>query len=283
MTKRFENKVAIVTGSSNGIGRAVAVLFASEGAKVTIHGRNEESIKETQKELHDAGVKESDVLVVRGDIREEKVQKSLVEETVAKFGKINILVNNAGGLPEMSPRHGFDQTNEEWDYTIDLNVKSVLNLTKLAISHLISAKGEIVNISSIASLPVSMASSPYYSAAKAALDQLTRALAARYIHNGVRVNSVNPGVVQTKIMAKQGISDELYNEINQKMLQNRHNIPAGIVGTPKNIADAVAFLADRDSSSYIVGHCLVIDGGTTLNVPLFNSFEPENYDYALKE
>ncbi|CAD6191698.1 unnamed protein product [Caenorhabditis auriculariae] len=258
---QFAGKVVIVTGSSNGIGRETARHFAAEGALVTIHGRNEEALEQAKKEVHEAGG--NDVIVVRGDVREDSVQKKLIEETLAKHGKIDILVNNAGGMVELCPRKGFEQSIEDFDYIIGLNLRSVLSLTMLAMPHLIKSQGEVVNVSSIAGLNFGAESVPYYAIAKAGLDQLTRSLGTHYIKQGVRVNSVNPGMVRTTIMKKQGVDSDLQEKDS--------NIPEGRVGLPSDIAKAIAYLADRNASPFLVGHLLVVDGGSHLNMRLMST------------
>ncbi|KAK0407167.1 hypothetical protein QR680_019049 [Steinernema hermaphroditum] len=145
---RFVNKVAIVTGSSNGIGQAAAVLLASEGASVTIHGRSEEGLQTTEKLILDKGIPSERILSVRGPIEDEKVIENLVEKTIEKFGKINVLVNNAGvvGLP------GDFKSMEAYEYIHEVNIKSIVKLIQLAEPHLEKTKGNIVNVSSIASI-----------------------------------------------------------------------------------------------------------------------------------
>ncbi|KAK6056248.1 oxidoreductase, short chain dehydrogenase/reductase family protein, partial [Cooperia oncophora] len=188
---RFDNRAVIVTGSSNGIGRSAAVMFAKEGAMVTICGRDENTINETKSMLLAVnGGDEKKVHIERGDICDEEVMKKIVDGTVNAFGRLDVLVNNAGGTntdfvkPEL-------EGMENFDYTLNVNFKSVLRLCQLAFPHLVESKGEIVNVSSIVGQPNgSSVPSPYYSMAKAAQDQLTRNLAICYIQKGVRVNSV---------------------------------------------------------------------------------------------
>ncbi|KAK5964364.1 DeHydrogenases Short chain [Trichostrongylus colubriformis] len=270
MVGRFTGKVVIVTGSSNGIGRATAVLFAEEGAKVMITGRNEEALATTRKEMENVGAKVEDIVAVQGDLIDEHVQKKLIDATIEAFGKIDILVNNAGGTaPSNTSASGFDQTMETYDYVMNLNTKVVLALTKRALPHLIASKGEIVMVSSIAALPLAIPRFPYYGMSKAALDQLTKALAAQYILQGVRVNSVNPGIISTTIMQKQGLSEEVSRKAEAAIASNTALVPAGRVGTAHDVAQAIAFLSDRRCSSFIVGHSLIVDGGSSMMCPLF--------------
>ncbi|PIO74817.1 oxidoreductase, short chain dehydrogenase/reductase family protein [Teladorsagia circumcincta] len=270
MVGRFQDKVVIVTGSSNGIGRATAILFAEEGAKVTITGRDERALAVTQKEMQHVGAKKEHIVAVQGDLINEHIQKKLIDVTIETFGKLDILVNNAGGTaPSNTLTQGFDQSMEAYDYVMNLNTRVVLALTKRALPHLIASKGEIVMVSSIAGLPLAAPGFPYYSMSKGALDQLTRALAAKYILEGVRVNSVNPGMVATTIMQKQGLSEEQSRKAEIAVASNTAVVPAGRVGASRDIAEAIAFLADRRASSFIVGHSLVVDGGSSIVCPLF--------------
>ncbi|VDL76545.1 unnamed protein product [Nippostrongylus brasiliensis] len=188
------------------------------------------------------------VVIVTGELTDESFQKSLIDKTVEKFGKLDVLVNNAGGTSPSDPTgQGFDGSMDTYDYVMNLNTKTVLLLTKNALPHLIASKGEVVMVSSIAGLPFALPEMPYYGMSKAALDQLTKSLAAKYILQGVRVNAFEASIASRLDV-----------------------VPAGRVGTARDVAEAIAFLADRRISSFIVGHSLVIDGGSSLLCPLFN-------------
>ncbi|EYB85360.1 hypothetical protein Y032_0299g1771 [Ancylostoma ceylanicum] len=211
---RFRDKVVIITGSSNGIGRETAILFSSEGAKVTITGRNSQALEETKRLMIRAGACEDGILDIRGDLRDDAVKADLVQATVKKFGGIDILVNNAGGgAIDNSNEQGFEQGMDNYDYILDLNLRSVVVLCKLALPHLIERQGEIVMVSSICGLRQGCPALPYYSMSKGALDQLMRAMAVEYISKGVRVNSVNPGLITTTFMQKQGATLERQLEV----------------------------------------------------------------------
>ncbi|VDM84973.1 unnamed protein product [Strongylus vulgaris] len=174
-------------GSSSGIGAATALLFATEGAKVTITGRKPEGLEC----IVDAGGNEDNLNIVIGDVTDAIIREKIISSTVEKWGQIDILVNNAGGLiADENGSGGIAANLDTLKKTMELNVYSVTHLIQLARPHLVKAKGEIINVSSIAGQPKGSPKFAYYSMAKAALDQLTRALAVELIAEGVRVNSV---------------------------------------------------------------------------------------------
>ncbi|CAD6192711.1 unnamed protein product [Caenorhabditis auriculariae] len=266
MTFRFGGKVAIITGSTSGIGRATAVLMAKEGAKVVVTGRSEEGAKETKKQCTEAGASALDILVILGDIGDEKFQKQLVDQTIEKFGKLNILVNNAGALHvDPSGAQGYDMANEILDKSMNDNFRSVFTLTKIAIPHLAAVKGDIVNVSTFLSLgPAGIKSMPYYAISKAALDHLSRSMAHEYISKGVRVNSVNPGLVGTSFFARLGFGEERVRKMEDYMVKHPEWIPLGRVASSEDVAKTICFLADRNSSECIIGQNIVIDSGSRL-------------------
>ncbi|VDK58686.1 unnamed protein product [Cylicostephanus goldi] len=147
---------------------------------------------------------------------------------------------------------------------MDLNVYSALHMTQLARPHLAKAKGEVVNVSSIAGQPKGAPKYLYYAMAKAALDQMTRGLAIELIAEGIRVNSVSPGAVVTKFLQHTGMTDEQAAEFYKKFASSADSLPIRELGEPMDIANAIAFLADRKASRYIIGQTFIIDGGTIL-------------------
>ncbi|CAJ0607938.1 unnamed protein product [Cylicocyclus nassatus] len=262
---RFQGKVAIVTGSSSGIGAGTAVLLAKEGAKVTITGRKQDGLEATKKAMIEAGANEDDINVVVADVTDAIGREQIVSSTVQKFGHLDILVNNAGAAFRNENGHiGLNAGTDILEKTMKTNVYSVVDMIKLARPHLIKSKGEIINVSSIAGQPSSYAMTAYYAMSKAALDQMMRAMAIELIAEGVRVNSVSPGVVVTRFIQNVGISDEGAEKFYQDMASNRSRIPCGKAGSPSDIANVIAFLADRNQSSYIVGQTIIADGGTSL-------------------
>ncbi|KAF1754014.1 hypothetical protein GCK72_020572 [Caenorhabditis remanei] len=266
MSGRFQGKVAIITGSSNGIGRATALLFAKEGAKVTVTGRNPERLEASKQALLDAGIPESHFLIVPADITLPSGQDDLIAKTLEKFGKLNILVNNAGAsIKDPENKIGISQSLGTYEETMKINVESVIQMTQKTRPHLAATKGDIVNVSSIVAVKAGWSLLAYYPMAKAALDQYTRSAAIDLIAEGIRVNTVNPGIVQTGFHESEfGFTKEEAKKFYDEIGSNRSSIPVGFAGRPEHIAKTIAFLADRDSSEYIIGQNIVADGGTTL-------------------
>ncbi|CAO4378076.1 unnamed protein product [Caenorhabditis nigoni] len=230
MSSRFSGKVALVTGSSNGIGRGTAILFAQEGAKVTVTGRNAQRLEETKQEILKAGIPEEHVLAIATDLATEEGQDELINETIKKFGRLDILVNNAGALfNDAEGRNGIAQ-----------------------------------DISVMAAGPQAQPSVIYYAMSKAALDQFTRSAAIDLIQHGVRVNSVSPGVVATGAGEALGMTPEMEQKYFNFVESHKECIPSGSVGRLIDIANIILFLADRKLSSYIIGQTIVADGGTSL-------------------
>lgn len=264
MVKRFEGKVVIVTGSSQGIGRATAVLFAREGARVVITGRDSKNLQVT-KDAVLAVTSEDHVNVVIADITTSSGVDQLVKSSIEKFGKIDILINNAGAaFTDEHGKMGVEVGLETYQKTFDINVKCVVELIQKCRDQLIANKGEVVNVSSIAGGPHANTNFAYYCMSKSALDSMTRCFAIDLINHGVRVNSVSPGIVETHFLNALGISDEGVQKCYKYYTQHRDIIPSGGPGKPEEIAQVIGFLADRNMSSYIVGQSIVADGGTSL-------------------
>ncbi|GMR32149.1 hypothetical protein PMAYCL1PPCAC_02344, partial [Pristionchus mayeri] len=270
----FAGKSVIVTGSSNGIGRGTAKLFAAQGAKVTITGRNEEALKVTKKECLSAGAKEEDILEIISDVGDESVPSMIVQKTVEKFGALDVLVNNAG-ICLMDPDEGklyIEAPIPLFDQMMKVNLRAVVLFTQAAVPHLEKAKGAIVNVSSIAGFPFAMQKDIYYAVTKAGLDQLTVQTAADLIKKGIRVNSVNPGIIDTDIWAKLGLSNEQVQKALDMWGTDLSQIPIGRYGTPEDIGKVILFLSDRTQSEFIIGQRIVVDGGTLLMNTLLSTF-----------
>ncbi|GMT26979.1 hypothetical protein PFISCL1PPCAC_18276, partial [Pristionchus fissidentatus] len=261
----FQGKVVLVTGSSDGIGRSAAVLFAKSGARVTITGRSSEKLAVTKSACMAAGAQAEDILELVGDVTDKQFITRLVQDTVDKFGRLDVLVNNAGAaILDLTGNKGLDVPIETFDSTMDLNVRSVILISQLAIPHLEKTQGAIVNVSSIVSSLFAY-SQPYYPMSKTCQDQLTVQMAGTLIKKGIRVNSVNPGIIRTNFIHAAGLSSDVSKQVYDKADQKDiTNIPLGRCGVPDDIGKIIVFLADRSQSEIIVGQRIVADGGTLL-------------------
>lgn len=248
----FQNKVVLITGSSAGIGAGTAELFAKLGATLVLTGRNEVNLKKVAEKCTVAGAPKP--LTIVADVSVDDDVKRIIDTTIKTFKKLDVLVNNAGHLEIGSIE--FEHVLQQYDTVMAANIRSVVHLTHLAAPYLISSKGAIVNVSSINGMrafPDAIA----YNVSKAAMDHFTKCVALELAPKGVRVNSVNPGVIITEVHKRSGMSDETY----ERFLENSRQAHAlGRVGEVKEVADAIAFLAS-DKSSFITGLLLPIDGG----------------------
>jgi 2-deoxy-D-gluconate 3-dehydrogenase len=244
---RLDDLTALVTGSSAGIGAAVALALAEAGADVAVHG-NTRSPAETCAGVRRAGRRG---VALTADLGERAAADRLVDETVASLGRIDILVNNAGTIHR---RPAIDVSDADWDRVIEVNLTSAFRLARAAGRHMLAAGrgGKVINIASIMSFQGGF-TVPAYAAAKGGLAQLTRALANEWAGRDINVNAVAPGWIET----------ELTNAVRADPARNRQileRIPAGRWGQPADLAGAVIFLASR-AASYVHGHVLVVDGG----------------------
>lgn len=246
----LSEKVVIVTGASSGIGAAIAQVLAREGAQLALVGRNVANLEATQATLQQQqkGVK---TLNVVADVTKDA--DAIVQQTVKHFGRIDVLVNNAGILGK-GPLADLDI--EEFDAVLNTNLRGVVLLTKAVVPHLLKTKGAVVNVSSCAGIrPFAGALS--YGVSKAALDQFTKIVALELAPQGVRVNSVNPGFVVTNIHSRIGIVDKDYQALLDRAIASH---PLGRVGDVFEVAEAVAFLASS-KASFTTGALFPIDGG----------------------
>ncbi len=256
---RLNNKVAIVTGAGRGIGRATALLFAKEGAKLVLNDLRPELVQETASLIREQGGEPS---VVVGDVANAKDVEALAKAAMERYGRIDILDNNAAiYLPADFPT----LAEEEWDRLIDTNVKGTYLCCKIVIPEMIKGGGgSIINLGSIVSFialdgPQNLA--PAYVTSKGAVLQLTRALAVRYGRDNIRVNCVCPGFIETDMVdvALAGMSDSSQErEEIRKAGEAAHAL--GRFGKPEEVANAVLFLAS-DESSFVTGSPLHVDGG----------------------
>lgn len=244
------DKVAIVTGASSGIGRATAALFARSGAKVVAFGRNESELNALREDSHDDS---GSVKIHLGDITETSQVDRLVADTIDSFGRLDVLVNSAGIIKTGNIEN---TTLDDWDKMMNINLRSLFYMMHKCVPHLESAKGNVVNVSSVTgtrAFPNVLA----YCVSKAATDQLTRCTALELASKGVRVNAVNPGVVITNLHKRGGMSEPDYD----KFLENAKNThPLGRPGNPDEVADLIHFLAS-DRAGWITGATYEIDGG----------------------
>jgi NAD(P)-dependent dehydrogenase (short-subunit alcohol dehydrogenase family) len=248
---RLENRVALITGGTSGIGEATAILFAKEGAKVTITGRNEKRGRAVADRITNDGGK---ALFVRADVRSTAECGHAVDETLGAFSRLDVLFNNAGVF---FPHNIVDCTEEEWDLQIDVNLKGTFLMSKAVLPHMIEqGRGVIINNSSgwgIAGGDSAVA----YCASKGGVVLLTKAMAIDHGRQGIRVNCICPGDVDTPMLPEdarmRGLKWEDY-------LAGCANRPLGRIGTAEEIAKAALFLAS-DDSSFMTGAALVVDGG----------------------
>ena len=246
---RLENKVALIFGGARGMGAVEAKLFASEGARIIIGDIREEEGRQVEAQINESG---GECVFIHLDVTDENAWQDAVAAAVDRFGKLDILVNNAGIARINSVE---DTTSEEWDLVMDINAKGVFLGTKAAIPEIRKAGGgSIVNISSIAGLTGGRTSS--YAASKGAVRLLTKSTAIQYAADGIRCNSVHPGVIETPMTTPIMLNTPEGRELNA----SRH--PLGRFGQPEDIAYGVLFLAS-DESSFMTGSELVIDGGLT--------------------
>ncbi|XP_022900529.2 3-oxoacyl-[acyl-carrier-protein] reductase FabG-like [Onthophagus taurus] len=254
----FSNKVVIITGASSGIGEGLAIRFAKEQANVCITGRNITNLEKTARKCVEIGGNKP--IMVIGDVTNDEHLKDIVNSTINAFGKIDILINNAGILKTQS----LEQiTADNYDDVFNTNVRAVVFLSKLVAPYLIQTKGNIVNVSSLAGMK-SYSGSLSYNMSKAALDQFTKCTALELAQKGVRVNSVNPGYIPTNIMRSLPLPDESFRTKIESAYKTV--VPLGRNGTINDVVEAVLYLAN-ENSSFITGHLLPIDGGRNLVTP----------------
>ena len=247
---RLEGKVALISGGARGQGAVEAKLFAREGAKVVFGDILDESGKQVEAEIHEAG---GEAAYVHLDVTMEDDWRTAVNTAIDRYGKLDILVNNAGILI----RKGIEDTTEEdWDRIMGVNAKGAFLGTKHSIPAMRQAGGgSIVNISSTAGLVASPSGSASYTASKGAVRLLTKSTAIQYAKEGIRCNSIHPGPIDTD-MIQETLTD------SAKLEERMQRLPMGRVGTADEIAYGVLYLASEEAS-FVTGSELVIDGGTT--------------------
>ena len=246
---RLENKVALISGGSRGMGAVEAKLFASEGARIIIGDIREEEGRQVEAQINESG---GECFFAHLDVTSEANWLEAVAQAVARYGKLDILINNAG----IFPMEKIEETTEEsWDMVMDVNAKGVFLGTKSVIPAMRAAGGgSIINLSSIAGL-VGSTYSASYNASKGAVRLLTKSTAIQYAREGIRANSIHPGLIDT-LMAANLLADE---DLRQRRVATT---PMGRVGRAEEVAYGALYLAS-DESSFMTGSELVIDGGFT--------------------
>lgn len=249
MNKLFDGEVALVTGGSSGIGRATALAFAAEGAKVVVASRRSEESAETVELIKAAG---GDAIFVKTDVTQTTQVEALVAETVRHYGALHYAFNNAGveGDPFVPIAEYSEAT---FDQVIAINLKGVFLCLKYEIPRILETKGAIVNMASVAGLVGGRVGSAYY-ASKHGVVGLTKAAALEYADQGIRINAVAPAAVKTAMTDRTFFHDE---ELTAAVI-SRH--PVGRIGVPEEVANAVVWLCS-DRASFTTGHTLPVDGG----------------------
>lgn len=255
---KLSGNVAMVTGSSRGIGRAIAQVFVREGAQVIVNGRDARRIEEAVEEinsqhssLHPDGLGSGGGCAwgMRADVGDRRAVHQMVDAVLEKFGRIDILVNNAAIYEIVSLR---EMTEEQWDRVLNINLKGAFNCTKAVLEPMIQqGHGSIIHIASDAGKTGGILPVAHYAASKAAIIAFTKSVAREFAPFGIRVNAVSPGVIRT--------------EMTETLIKQRPlSVPLGRIGTPEDVAKAVLFLASEDAS-YITGEILDVNGGLLMD------------------
>ena len=243
---KLDGQVAVVTGGSLGIGKSIAVLFAQEGADVVIISRKEEALKEVCK------LNPQKITYVAGDITQTESIKKLVEYVKNKFGKLDILVNNAGWCPVQPLK---EIKIEDYDKAFNLDVRALVHITIEFLPLILKAKGNIINLSTVGATHRGPNLSMYLGA-KAAVENFTRCWALELAKDGVRVNAIAPGAIETNIWNVTDLSPEDAKKHKESM---EKVIPCGRFGQPEEVAKVALFLASKDAS-YVSGSIYNVDG-----------------------
>ena len=248
---KLDGKVAIVTGAARGIGKGIAVKFASEGAAVVVADVLVEQAQETADEIKKQGGK---AIAVKTDVASRADVNNLIKSTLENFKAVHILVNNAGIQRDVRI---IDMTEEDWDVVLDVDLKGVFNCTQAVLGHMMEQRyGKIINVASGAGLGVTLPGNASYSAAKAGVIQLTKVTAMEAGPYGINVNAIAPGFVRTDLIYTWKKAEEVEGFIEMRAKQAM----LGRTATPEDIANLALFLAS-DDSSFMTGHTTICDGG----------------------
>ena len=252
MNLTFENKVALVTGAASGMGLATAKAFAEAGAAVVLADFKEEAVKVEAQKLAAFGHK---AIAIRCDVSDDDQVAAMVERIVAEFGRLDAAFNNAGVMAHIAPTAV--STREDWDRVIGINLRGVWSCMKHELRQMErQGSGAIVNNASVGALTGNPGIGSYI-ASKHGVVGLTRTAALEYVRHGIRVNAVNPGLIDTQI------ARDVVNGNEQAYEDIAKHVPIGRAGTPEEIASAVLWLCSP-GASYVVGHALTVDGGMTV-------------------
>jgi glucose 1-dehydrogenase len=247
----LKGKVVVITGASTGLGRAMAVRFGQEQAKVVInYFSNKEEALEVQKEVEQAG---GQAIIVQGDVTKEKDVINLVQTAIQHFGTLDVMINNAG-IENPVPSH--ELTLENWKKVIDTNLTGAFLGSREAIKYFVenNIKGNVINMSSVHEM-IPWPLFVHYAASKGGIKLMTETLALEYAPKGIRVNNIGPGAMDTPINAEKFSDPEIRKDVESM-------IPMGYIGKPQEVAAAAAWLASSESS-YVTGITLFVDGGMT--------------------
>jgi len=249
----FRGNVALVTGAAAGMGLAVANAFAAAGASVVLADFKEEAAQAAAQKLVAAGLR---AIALRCDVSDDAQVEQMVHRTVGEFGRLDMAFNNAGVMAHIAPTA--DSTREEWDRVIGINLRGVWSCMKYELRQMQrQGSGAIVNNASVGALTGNPGIGAYI-ASKHGVIGLTRTAALEYVQHGIRVNAVNPGLIDTQIARDVVSGDE------QAYADIAKNVPIGRAGRPEEIASAVLWLCSQ-GVSYVVGHALTVDGGMTVD------------------
>lgn len=250
---KLKDMVAIITGSSKGIGLGCALVFSREGAKVVITSRHRNEGQKIADRINSEG---GNAVYLQTDVSKSESVKKMVEETVKEFGKIDILINNAAYHISKNVE---ETTEEEWDFIIDTNLKSVFLCSKYCIPYLRKTKGAIVNMSSMVGL-VGQGNAGAYSATKGGIIAMTKGMALDFAKDGIRVNCICPGWIETPLV-EDWFSQQKDTKKAREYIYSVH--PLGRIGTIEECGYAALYLVSNESS-FVTGIALPIDGGVTL-------------------
>jgi len=241
----LKDKVAIITGGGQGIGKTIVILFVKNGAKVAVCDINIESAKETEKEIKEIG---GDHIAIKTDVADYKEVEEMVKKTIDYFGHVDILVNNAGITRDNLI---VKMKEDDWDAVININLKGTFNTIKAVAKNMIKQRyGKIVNIASVVG-EMGNASQTNYSASKAGVIGLTKSIARELASRSINVNAVAPGYIDT------AMTRAIPEKYREKLIEQ---IPLSRLGSPEDVANAVLFLAS-ESANYITGNIIKVNGG----------------------